>query len=156
MHYLRNSAAAAVILSSLGLVALDARAQSASVPPSVEIDLITRKTVEAAVGQTLDAGQIAMLHSVAHQQAVTLVCRGFKVDPARFEREMNLIYYDDKGQQAALSSEQLHDREKQAMFGFGMVFGAQIAIATLDTKGFCDHAREEAATPDLPHRIWAK
>jgi hypothetical protein len=97
-----------------------------------------------------------MLHSVAHQQAVTLVCRGFKVDPARFEREMNLIYYDDKGQQAALSSEQLHDREKQAMFGFGMVFGAQIAIATLDTKGFCDHAREEAATPDLPHRIWAK
>jgi hypothetical protein len=151
-----HSALMAVILASIGLFASEARAQATPPAPSVEIDLVTRKALSAAVGPTFDAGQIDMLHSVAHQQVVTLVCRGFKVDPTRFEREMNLIYYDEKGQQVALSSEQLHEREKQAMVGFGIVLGAQIAIATLDTKGFCEHAREEAAAADLPHRIWAK
>lgn len=155
---LRAIANAALGLGSLTLIAPPADAQTAADKPPVpvQIDLTAKKALEAAAGKSLDAGQIGMLHSVAHQQVVALVCEGFKIDPVRYQREMNLIYYDDKGRQRRISSDKLHDIEKNAMFGFGVAFGAQLAVATLDTKAYCEHAKEEKASSDMPHIIWVK
>jgi hypothetical protein len=101
----------------------------------------------------LDEGQRNVVQAMAHQQVVAISCAGFTVDKARFEDEMNIIYYDDKGKMLETDSETLHLRERQVMMGFGMVFGAQLAIAASDEKAFCEHAEVERNAGDAKHLI---
>lgn len=96
-----------------------------------------------------------MLKSVAHQQAVTIVCTGFTVDKARFETEMNLIYDDAKGKPKVLTAARAA-LEKQATLGFGMALGSQVAIAAYDEKAFCASAERERATLGFKHGVWVK
>lgn len=131
-------------------------AQAAATEPDnqVHMDLTVSKAYDAAMTKAgLDTGQRNVVKAMAHQQAVALTCAGFSVNKARFEDEMNIIYYDDKGKMLEVDSEALHLRERQVMMGFGMVFGAQLAIAASDEKAFCEHAEVERNARDAKHLI---
>ena len=126
-----------------------------------EVDVVTHMgltsglALDAAMEKTFDQGQINMLKSVAHQQAVAMTCDGFSIDEAKFRTEMNRIYYNSEGNQVDLTPEQLHDHEKMASMGFGMALGSQLAIAAYDHDAFCEHAAEERMAEDQTDIIWA-
>lgn len=117
--------------------------------------LSANKALRAAMDKTFDKGQINMLRSVAHQQAVAAVCPGFAIDAKRFESEMNRIYYDANSKQKVVSRNKLNDLEKTASFGLGLSLGAQLAIAAYDEKAFCAAAGNERANSVGKHVIWA-
>lgn len=118
------------------------------------MDLTVAKAYDAAMEKAgLDEGQRNVVQAMAHQQAVGVICAGFTIDKARFEEEMNVIYYDDKGKMLEVDSEALHLRERQVMMGFGMMFGAQLAIAASDEQAFCEHADIERSARDAKHLI---
>ena len=120
----------------------------------VHMDLTVSKAYDAAMTKAgLDTGQRNVVKAMAHQQAVAVTCAGFTINKARFDDEMNVIYYDDKGKMLEVDSEALHLREKQVMMGFGMMFGAQLAIAASDEKAFCEHAEIERSARDAKHLI---
>lgn len=132
------------------------KAEAASVGPDdlAHMDLTVSKAYNAAMEKAgLDEGQRNVVQAMAHQQAVGVICAGFTVDKARFEDEMNVIYYDDKGKMLEVDSEALHLRERQVMMGFGMMFGAHLAIAASDEKAFCEHADVERNAGDAKHLI---
>ncbi len=163
MTYFRTSAKVALgalaLLTGTTAMADTKGAQGATAeahaPVPVHMDLVTNRAMHSALTATFDEGQLNMLHATAHQQAVATVCPGFKVDPARFGAEMNLIFLDDKGKPKTLTAEQKIEIERKAMLGFGIVFGAQLAIAAYDTKSFCEAAAAERGGPDSGHTIWA-
>lgn len=131
-------------------------AKAAATEPDnhVHMDLTVSKAYDAAMTKAgLDTGQRNVVKAMAHQQAVAVTCAGFTVNKARFDDEMNVIYYDDKGKMLEVDSEALHLREKQVMMGFGMMFGAQLAIAASDEKAFCEHAEVERNARDAKHLI---
>ena len=133
-----------------------AKAEAAATEPNdqVHMDLTVTKAFNAAMTKAgLDEGQRNVVKAMAHQQAVAITCAGFAVNKARFEDEMNIIYYDDKGKMLDVDSEALHLRERQVMMGFGMVFGAQLAIAASDEKAFCEHAEVERNARDAKHLV---
>jgi hypothetical protein len=120
----------------------------------VHMDLTVSRAYNAAMEKAgLDEGQRNVVQAMAHQQAVAATCAGFSIDKARFEDEMNIIYYDDKGKMLEVDSEALHLRERQVMMGFGMAFGAQLAIAASDEEAFCEHAEVERNARDAKHLI---
>ncbi len=132
------------------------KAKAASTGPDtlVHMDLTVSKAFNAAMEKAgLDEGQRNVVQAMAHQQAVAVTCAGFTINKARFEDEMNIIYYDDKGKMLEVDSEALHLRERQVMMGFGMMFGAQLAIAASDEKTFCEHAAVERNARDAKHLI---
>jgi hypothetical protein len=132
------------------------KAEAAATDPvdQVHMDLTVTKAFNAAMTKAgLDEGQRNVVKAMAHQQAVAIMCAGFAVNKARFEDEMNIIYYDDKGKMLDVDSEALHLRERQVMMGFGMVFGAQLAIAASDEQAFCEHAEVERNARDAKHLI---
>ena len=128
----------------------------ADAPALVHMDLTATEAFKAAMKDSFDAGQLNMLKSVAHQQAVTIVCKGFTVDKARFETEMNLIYDDSKGKPKVLTPAAKAALEKKAMFGFGMALGSQVSLAAYDEKSFCEGAERERATLGFKHGVWVK
>lgn len=141
-------------------IAVAAAAATANLPradasPLVHMDLTATDALRSAL-KDFDAGQVNMLKSVAHQQAVVLTCTGFTIDKARFESEMNLIYDDAKGKPKVLTAAQRAALDKQASFGFGMALGSQIAIAAYDEKAFCASAERERATLGYKHGVWVK
>jgi hypothetical protein len=120
----------------------------------VHMDLTVAKAYNSAMEKAgLDEGQRNVVQAMAHQQAVAVTCAGFKVNTKRFEDEMNVIYYDDKGKMLEVDSEALHLRERQVMMGFGMMFGARLAIAASDEQAFCEHADVERNAGDAKHLI---
>lgn len=122
----------------------------------VHMDLTVSRAYNAAMEKAgLDDGQRNVVQAMAHQQAIAQTCAGFTIDKARFEDEMNIIYYDDKGKMLEVDSEALHLRERQVMMGFGMAFGAQLAIAAGDEQAFCEHAEVERNARDAKHLILA-
>ncbi len=121
----------------------------------VHMDLVASQSLGGAMERYFDAGQIAMLRSVAHQQTAAILCEGFEIDPERYREEMNRIYYDGEGEEIDVTPDELHALEKHAMLGFGMALGSQIAIAAYDEAGFCAHAEEEREAEDRTHIIWA-
>ena len=132
------------------------KAEAATTEPDtrVHMDLTVTRAFNAAMTKAgLDEGQRNVVKAMAHQQAVAITCAGFSVNKARFEDEMNIIYYDDKGKMLDVDSEALHLRERQVMMGFGMVFGAQLAIAASDEKAFCEHAEVERNARDAKHLV---
>jgi hypothetical protein len=132
------------------------KAEAAATKPDdqVHMDLTVTRAFNAAMTKAgLDEGQRNVVKAMAHQQAVAVTCAGFAVNKARFEDEMNIIYYDDKGKMLDVDSEALHLRERQVMMGFGMVFGAQLAIAASDEKAFCEHAEVERNARDAKHLV---
>lgn len=132
------------------------KAQAAAAEPDnlVHMDLTVAKAYHAAMEKAgLDQGQRNVVQAMAHQQAVAVTCAGFKVNAKRFEDEMNVIYYDDKGKMLEVDSESLHLRERQVMMGFGMMFGAQLAIAASDEQAFCEHADVERNARDAKHLV---
>lgn len=135
-------------------VAPTAEAAATDQDTQIHMDLTVSKAYNAAMEKAgLDEGQRNVVQVMAHQQAVAITCAGFTVDKARFEDEMNIIYYDDKGKMLETDSDTLHLRERQVMMGFGMVFGAQLAIAASDEKAFCEHAEVERNAGDAKHLI---
>jgi hypothetical protein len=128
----------------------------ADAPPLVHMDLTATDALKSALKDSFDPGQINMLKSVAHQQAVTIVCTGFTVDKARFENEMNLIYDDAKGKPKVLTADAKAVLERKAALGFGMALGSQVAIAAYDEKAFCESAERERATLGFKHGVWVK
>ncbi|PXW77698.1 hypothetical protein C7451_104194 [Blastomonas natatoria] len=150
-----------VAIAGLGLLAgcsagPTPKAEAATREPAdqVHMDLTVTKAFNAAMTKAgLDEGQRNVVKAMAHQQAVAITCAGFAVNKARFEDEMNVIYYDDKGKMLDIDSDALHLREKQVMMGFGMAFGAQLAIAASDEKAFCEHAEVERNARDAKHLI---
>ncbi len=152
--------------SMLGLAALGAvaaypdglipEAQAAATEPDtlVHMDLTVSKAYNAAMEKAgLDEGQRNVVQAMAHQQAIGVICANFTTDTKRFEDEMNIIYYDDKGKMLEMDSDTLHLRERQVMLGFGMAFGAQLAIAATNEQAFCEHAEMELAARDAKHII---
>ncbi|MDM7956068.1 hypothetical protein [Blastomonas sp.] len=132
------------------------KAEAAATGPDdlAHMDLTVSKAYGAAMEKAgLDEGQRNVVQAMAHQQAVAVICAGFTVNKARFEDEMNIIYYDDKGKMLEVDSEALHLRERQVMMGFGMMFGAQLAIAASDEQAFCEHADVERNAGDAKHLI---
>jgi hypothetical protein len=127
---------------------------AASAATLAHMGLSANNALRGAMEKTFDKGQINMLRSVAHQQAVASVCPGFTIDPKRFEAEMNRVYYDAKSKQKVLSRNKLNELEKKAAFGLGLSLGAQLAIAAYDEKAFCDAAGSERANPVGKHVIW--
>jgi hypothetical protein len=133
-----------------------AKAEAATTEPDTQVhmDLTVTRAFNAAMTKAgLDEGQRNVVKAMAHQQAVAITCAGFSVNKARFEDEMNIIYYDDKGKMLDVDSDALHLRERQVMMGFGMVFGAQLAIAASDEKAFCEHAEVERNARDAKHLV---
>lgn len=131
-----------------------AKAATTEPDTQVHMDLTVTRAFNAAMTKAgLDEGQRNVVKAMAHQQAVAITCAGFSVNKARFEDEMNIIYYDDKGKMLDVDSEALHLRERQVMMGFGMVFGAQLAIAASDEKAFCEHAEVERNARDAKHLV---
>ena len=147
----------ALVLAGISGLSTAAIAQDADneVDAVTHMGLTTGMALDAAMEKTFDQGQINMLKSVAHQQAVAMTCAGFTVDEAKFRTEMNRIYYNSEGDQVDLTPEQLHDHEKMASMGFGMALGSQLAIAAYDHDAFCAHAAEERMAEDQTHIIWA-
>ena len=125
-------------------------------PALVHMDLTATAAMRKAMEKSFDPGQINMLKSVAHQQAVAVTCAGFTVDKARFESEMDLIYDDAKGKPRALTPAAKATLDRQAALGFGMALGAQLAIAAYDEKAFCAVAEQERATLGFKHAVWVK
>ena len=128
----------------------------ADAPALVHMDLTATEALRNAMQPAFDAGQVNMLKSVAHQQAVTVICKGFTVDKARFETEMHLLYDDAKGKPKALTADAKAALEKKAALGFGMALGSQVAIAAYDEKSFCEGAERERATLGFKHGVWVK
>lgn len=118
------------------------------------IDLVASNAMRGGLSKYFDEGQINMLHATAHQQAVAMVCPGFAVDPVRFNGEMALIYLDAQGKTKTLTPEEKAALEQKAAFGFGTIFGSQLAIAALDQKGYCEAAAEERRRAASGHHIW--
>ena len=112
------------------------KAEAATTEPDTQVhmDLTVTRAFNAAMTEAgLDEGQRNGGKAMAHQQAVAITCAGFSVHKAR--------------------SEALHLRERQVMMGFGMVFGAQLAIAASDEKAFCEHAEVERNARDAKHLV---
>lgn len=131
-------------------------AQAATTAPDTlaHMNLTVSRAYDAAMQKAgLDEGQRNVVELMAQQQAIAQTCAGFTINKARFEDEMNIIYYDEKGKQLEVDSEALHLRERQVMLGFGMAFGAQLAIAASDEKAFCEHAEVERNARDAKHLI---
>lgn len=158
---IQRIAAGSTALAAVALVAACSegpapKAQAAATEPDmlVHMDLTVAKAYNAAMEKAgLDEGQRNVVQAMAHQQAVAVTCAGFKVNTKRFEDEMNVIYYDDKGKMLEVDSEALHLRERQVMMGFGMMFGAQLAIAASNEQAFCEHADVERNARDAKHLI---
>jgi hypothetical protein len=156
------AALAGGVVLSLALMPSQVLAQSTAATEKAAMDAATlvhmglnaNNALRGAMEKTFDKGQINMLRSVAHQQAVAAVCPGFAVDAKRFESEMNRIYYDAKSKQKVLSRNKLNELEKKAAFGLGLSLGAQLAIAAYDEKAFCDAASNERSNPAGKHVIW--
>lgn len=156
-HILGSSMAIAAIALLAGCSegpAPTAQAATTEQDTLIHMDLTAAKAYHAAMEKAgLDQGQRNVVQAMAHQQAVAATCAGFTVNKARFEDEMNVIYYDDKGKMLEVDSEALHLRERQVMMGFGMMFGAQLAIAASDEQAFCEHADVERNAGDAKHLI---
>jgi hypothetical protein len=154
-HVIRHVAVAAALFAMPATGALAQTAASAPASPAVHAALTTNTALRGALEKTFDEGQINMLHAVAYQQAVARTCAGFTIDPKRFEREMDLVYDDAKGQPKTLTADEKSEIEKKALFGFGLAYGAQLAIAAFDDKAFCAAARAERKDPPGGHMVWA-
>ncbi len=145
-----------ILALALAAAAAAAELPRADAPPLVHMDLSATDALKSAMKASFDPGQINMLKSVAHQQAVVVTCKGFTVDKARFETEMALLYDDAKGKPKVLTAAQRVALDKQAALGFGLALGAQIAIAAYDEKAFCASAERERATLGFKHAVWVK
>lgn len=158
MRMIRNSLAAALAAATLAAIPAHAQTAAADAAASVPVhmDLTAHTALKGALDKVLDDGQINMIHAVAHQQVVALRCKGFKIDRAKFESEMDLIYDDDKGQPKKLTPAEHEELEKKALFGFGLAFGAQLAISSYDEAAFCANAEDERKEPASGHAIWAQ
>jgi hypothetical protein len=144
-----------------GLSALQAAAQAQEGPAqpvsaTVHMDLATAARLNLALAGTFDEGQIAMLSALGHQQAVAATCATFQVDPDAFDREMHLIYHAKDGKSKTLTAQERASLENKALIGFGMAYGAQLAIAAYDETAFCAAAEMEKAAGKVKHLVWAK
>jgi hypothetical protein len=151
----------ALCIAALGLLAgcseagaPKAQAAAPEPDPLVHMDLTVSRAYNAAMEKAgLDEGQRNAVQSVAHQQAIATTCAGFTVNQKRFEDEMNVIYYNDKGKMLEVDSDALHLHERQVMMGFGMAYGGYLAIAAHDEQAFCEHAEVERSAGDAKHLI---
>ena len=142
------------------LIASPALAQTAPIAPPqdasmlIHMDLSAGHAIKATLEKDFDEAQIDMLITVAHQQAVSITCPGFAVDPDLFKIEMDLIYDDAEGKPREMTPLEKVQIEKKAMLGFGMALGAQLAIGAADEKAYCAAAEQARGATGVEHRIW--
>ncbi len=117
-----------------------------NVPAAVHMQMSVDDALNEAMKDSFNTGQITMLKNMGHQVTVAESCEGFEVDQDLFAREMNLIHYDEDGNQKDLTDAELNTLEKKALLGFGMAMGSQMAIAAFDVNSYCDAAEQERAS----------
>lgn len=96
---------------------------------------------------------LAMIRSLAYQEAVAVLCPGFATDDTkRIDSLSQIVPMRDEAVRAApLESVVLRS---EVMFAFGTHFGATIAIGKADPAAFCARAGHDREDSDLPSPIW--
>ncbi|MFN4203371.1 MAG: hypothetical protein ACK4GM_09975 [Tabrizicola sp.] len=118
-----------------------------------EVDArITRLVAEIELFRFRDE-HLAMIRSLAYQEAVAVVCPGFATDEARRTDFLSQIVpmRDEELRTAPLESIVLRS---EVMFAFGTHFGAAIATGMADPSAFCARAGQDRRDPGFVTPIW--
>lgn len=79
------------------------------------------------------------LMMLAKQNALAATCEGFELDSARYTAVLNDIMAPFQGLVDEGNNNLVVDR---VMFGYGALFGGQLALASNDPDGFCAYGTE--------------
>lgn len=113
---------------------------------------VTRLVAEIELFRFAD-DQLAMIRSLAYQEAADVVCDGFDTDEVLLTGFLSKIVpmTDEQIRRAPLESVVLRS---EVMFAFGTHFGAFVAVGTADPAAFCDKADQARQDPALLARTW--
>lgn len=113
---------------------------------------VTRLVAEIELFRFTD-DQLAMIRSLAYQEAADVVCDGFGNDEVLLTGFLSRIVpmTDEQIRRAPLESVVLRS---EVMFAFGTHFGAFVAAGKADPAAFCDKADQARQNPALSARTW--
>lgn len=147
---LGNCAATIVLMACATAVAAQTRPWETY---AKEVDArITRLVAEVELFRFRDE-HLAMIRSLAYQEAVAVVCPGFATDETKLTDFLSQIVpmRDEEIRVAPLESIVLRS---EVMFAFGTHFGAVIATGMADSTAFCARAGQALRDPGFVTPIW--
>lgn len=126
---------------------------AAAVPAVAEDDNRLDDAWEDAVGDqepVLTDKQFALLNNLAFQAAVTKVCDGYELDPAKFAAG---IAEATSPAPEGLSDEDEETWKTAVLLRFGTTYGLFLAEGNDEEDDFCESAKELKADSETPN-VW--
>jgi hypothetical protein len=120
---------------------------------SQEVDAtVTRFVAEAELFRLSDE-HLAIIKSIAYQEAAAFRCPGIETDSGtRIDILSRIVpMQDEQLRDAPLESVVLRS---EVMFALGTHFGALVAVAMADPSAFCSRAELDRQDASFPARIW--
>ena len=120
---------------------------------AAEVDAtVTRFVAEAELFRLGDE-HLAIIKSIAYQEAAAFLCPGLATDSGtRIDILSRIVpMQDEQLRDAPLENVVLRS---EVMFALGTHFGPLVAVGMADTSAFCSGAEQDRLDETLPARIW--